>query len=94
MCSEDEEAVQQAVYSSDADLAGNGGDTADTSETKEGETSNSQMQEGPKKLTKQDIDNMTDDQVVAQALQREQDNYEAGVGEEVVNRVTKVLQRN
>lgn len=64
MCSEDEEAVQQVVYSSDTNLADNGGD--DSSNTsKEGETSDNQADKTPKKLTKQDIDNMTDDQVIA-----------------------------
>lgn len=47
-----------------------------------------------KKTTKKDVDNMTDEQILVQGLKRDQDTFEPGVQQEVINRATKILQKN
>lgn len=76
---EDEEAIQQVVFPSDTNLADNGNGSSDsTEEKKEDETSTTETPADNKKLTKQDVDNMGDDQVLAQALKKDQNEYETG----------------
>lgn len=92
---EDEEAIQQVVFPSDVNLADNGSDSSNsTEEKKEEETSTTETPADNKKLTKQDVDNMGDDQVLAQALKKDQNEYETGAQQELINRSVKILQKN
>lgn len=48
----------------------------------------------PKLATKDDVDKMDDSQILSQALSANQDNYDVGAKQELVDRTSKLLQKN
>lgn len=92
---EDDEAVQQAVFSSDTDLNGNnndkdanGGDS-----TQEENTQETEKEAQPQKLTAQDVKNMGDEQILPQIMQKKQDNLDASAKQELKNRAAQMFQK-
>lgn len=47
-----------------------------------------------KLATKDDVDKMDDSQILSQALSANQDNYDVGAKQELVDRTSKLLQKN
>lgn len=89
---EDDEAVQQVVFDSETNLQKDNNEEQDDNDDDENTTETQALT--PQKLSKKDIDNMSDEQILVQGLKKDQTNFQAGVQQEVINRATKLLQKN
>lgn len=90
---EDDEAVQQVVFDSETNLQKDNNEEQDDNDDDDENTTETQALT-PQKLSKKDIDNMSDEQILVQGLKKDQTNFQAGVQQEVINRATKLLQKN